>query len=126
MSNWIGSTVKQLWNYAMHVLHNFLGLDTNTIAFCLGQYSLHLLLLKSSMIKEMPQSYIMFLSVTSAVPFNKGCAETRLRRSQWNFKDLWSIYPDTFIYPTLMLKGSIGLELYYKNFVNYRPLFVYF
>ena len=23
MSNWIGPTVKQLWNYAMHLLHNF-------------------------------------------------------------------------------------------------------
>ena len=26
MSNWIGPTVKQLWNYAMDVLHNILGL----------------------------------------------------------------------------------------------------
>ena len=24
MSNWIGPIVKQLWNYAMHVLHKFL------------------------------------------------------------------------------------------------------
>ena len=24
MNNWIGPTVKQLWNFAMHVLHNFL------------------------------------------------------------------------------------------------------
>ena len=36
MSNWIGPTVKQLWNYAMHVLHN-------TAAFCLGRSSLHIL-----------------------------------------------------------------------------------
>ena len=49
MSNWIGPTVKQLRNYAMHVLHNFLGFNTNTTAFCLGRSSLHLLLLKSSM-----------------------------------------------------------------------------
>ena len=26
MSNWIGPTVEQLWNYAIHVLRNFLGL----------------------------------------------------------------------------------------------------
>ena len=26
MSTWIGPTVKQLWSYAMHMLHNFLGL----------------------------------------------------------------------------------------------------
>ena len=49
MSNWIGPTVKQLWNYAMHVLHNFFVFNTNTTAFCLGRSSLHLLLLKSSM-----------------------------------------------------------------------------
>ena len=48
MSNWIGPTVKQLWNYAMHLLHNFFGFDTNTTAFCLGRSSLHLLLIKSS------------------------------------------------------------------------------
>ena len=45
----IGPTVKQLWNYVMHVLHNFFGLNVNTTAFCLGRSSLHLLLLKSSM-----------------------------------------------------------------------------
>ena len=27
---------KQLWNYAMHVLHNFLGFNIHTTAFCLG------------------------------------------------------------------------------------------
>ena len=37
--------------WCMHVLHNFWGVDINTTAFCLGQYSLHLLLLKSSMTK---------------------------------------------------------------------------
>ena len=50
MNNWIGPTVKQLLNYAMHVLNNFWGANINTTAFCLGQYSLHLLLLKSSIL----------------------------------------------------------------------------
>ena len=27
MNNWIGPTVKQLWNYAIHVLHKFGGLN---------------------------------------------------------------------------------------------------
>ena len=52
MSNKIGPTVKQLWNYAMHVLHKFFGFNINTTAFCLGQSSLHLLLLMSSMIEH--------------------------------------------------------------------------
>ena len=49
MNNWIGQTNKQLWNFAMHKLHNLWEFDINTTAFCLGLYSLHLLLLKSSM-----------------------------------------------------------------------------
>ena len=49
MSNWIGPTVKELWNFAMHVLHKFFGFNINATAFCLGQSSLHLLKLKSSM-----------------------------------------------------------------------------
>ena len=49
MSNWIGPTVKQLWNDAMHVFNNFFGFNINTTAFCLGRSSLHLLILKSSM-----------------------------------------------------------------------------
>ena len=48
-NNWIGPTVKHVWNDAMHVLHNFGEFDINTTAFCLGQYSHHLPLLKSSM-----------------------------------------------------------------------------
>ena len=39
MSNWIGPTVKQLWNFAMHVLHNFFGFSINTTTFCLGRSS---------------------------------------------------------------------------------------
>ena len=49
MNNWIGSTDKHLLNDAIHMLHKFLWFDTNTTAFCFSQYSLHLLLLKSSM-----------------------------------------------------------------------------
>ena len=50
MSNWIGPAVKQVWNYAIHVLHNFFRFNINTTAFCLGRSSFHLLLLNSSMI----------------------------------------------------------------------------
>ena len=50
MNNWIDPTVRQLRSYTMHVLHNFQGFNTNTTAFCLGRCSLHLLLLKSSMV----------------------------------------------------------------------------
>ena len=42
-------TVKQLWNYPIHVLHNFFGFNINTTAFCLGLNSLQHLLQKSSM-----------------------------------------------------------------------------
>ena len=48
MSKQVGPKVKQLWNVAMHVRHNFLGVVINTTAYHLGRYSLHLLLLKSS------------------------------------------------------------------------------
>ena len=49
-------TVKQLWNYAMHVLRIFFGFNNNRTAFCLGRDSLHLLLLESSMGKLMRKS----------------------------------------------------------------------
>ena len=35
MNNWIGPYSKQLWNYAMNVLHNFFGLNINTNSFLL-------------------------------------------------------------------------------------------
>ena len=43
MNNWIGPTVKQVWNIAMHVLHNFFGLLKTQQLTHLGRYSLHLL-----------------------------------------------------------------------------------
>ena len=43
---------KKLWNHPMHVLDKFFGFNINTTAFCFGQSSLHLLLLKSSMISH--------------------------------------------------------------------------
>ena len=54
----IGTTVKHELNNAMHVLHNFLGFDINTTAFCLGQYSLRLLLLKTSMSESMHRTLV--------------------------------------------------------------------
>jgi len=44
MSKQVGPKVKQLWNVAMHVRHNFLGVVINTTAYHMGRYSLHLLL----------------------------------------------------------------------------------
>ena len=35
MNNWIGPYSKQLWNYALNVLHNFFGLNINTNSFLL-------------------------------------------------------------------------------------------
>jgi len=55
MNNWIGPIVKQLGNYAMHVLHNFFGFNITT-AFCLGRSSLHFLILISSMARPIYHS----------------------------------------------------------------------
>ena len=66
MSNWIGPTVKQLWNYALHLLHNFFGFNPNTTAFCLGQSSLHLLLLKSSMVYHL-STLLCYCKISSIV-----------------------------------------------------------
>ena len=49
MNNQIGPTVKHVRNDAMHLLNNFLGFVMNTRAYHYGQYSPHLILLKSSM-----------------------------------------------------------------------------
>ena len=49
MNNWIGPIVKRVRNNAMRVLHNIWGGLTHTTAFRLGQISLHLLILKSSL-----------------------------------------------------------------------------
>ena len=49
MNKWIGPTVKQLWNYAMHCCINLFEININATAFCFGRSSLHLLLLKSYM-----------------------------------------------------------------------------
>ena len=56
MNNWIGPTVKRLWNDAIMccIILGFFYL--NTTAYCLGQYSLHLLLPKSSMVVLMIQT----------------------------------------------------------------------
>ena len=35
--HWIGPTVEQLWNYAMHVLHNIFRYNKNTTDFSLGR-----------------------------------------------------------------------------------------
>ena len=53
---WATGSAQQLWNYAMHVLHNFLGFYINTTAFCLGRSNLHLPILKSSMAYLIEQS----------------------------------------------------------------------
>ena len=42
---------------SMHVLHKFWGVNINTTAFCLGQYSLHLPLLKSSIAHQFLRAY---------------------------------------------------------------------
>ena len=49
MNNWICPTFKHEWNYAMHVLHKFLGFGISTTAQHLGRLSLHLVLRKNYM-----------------------------------------------------------------------------
>ena len=52
MNKWISPKVKQLWHVAMHgLLHAFFlgGGVITTTAYHLGRYSLHLILLKSSL-----------------------------------------------------------------------------
>ena len=44
MNNWIGPTVKHVWNNAMRLMWNIWVFDINSTAFRLGRYSLHLLL----------------------------------------------------------------------------------
>ena len=46
---WTTGSAQHVWNNAMHVLHNFWEFVINTLIYDLGPYSLHLLLLKSSM-----------------------------------------------------------------------------
>ena len=48
MNYWIGPTVKPVWNFVLHMLHNFLGCGIKTRAYHLRKYILHLLLLKIS------------------------------------------------------------------------------
>ena len=48
MNYWIGPIVKPVWNFVLHMLHNFLGCGIKTRAYHLRKYILHLLLLKIS------------------------------------------------------------------------------
>ena len=52
MNSWIGPTIKQLLELCHLCVKYFFGFNIKTTAFCLGQYSLHLLLLKSSMVRD--------------------------------------------------------------------------
>ena len=80
MSNWIGPRVKQLWNYAMHVLHKFLGFNINTTAFCLGRSRLHLLILKSSVVSlfELTLRFLNFKIWTS-----EGSKSLKIHINNW-------------------------------------------
>ena len=50
MNNWTDSIFKRVWNVAIHVIGNFLSFVINTSAYQWADMSLHLLLLKSSMV----------------------------------------------------------------------------
>ena len=115
MSNWIGPTGKQLWNYAMQVLHNFWGLNINTTAFCLGQSSIHLLLPKSSMtihfkwLKNYQTYYVAF------TPWRI----TGRQMAVYLFKNIflvhkWASLPISFMPPkTLRVNGPLKTVLVY-------------
>ena len=114
MSNWISPTVKQLWNYAMHVLHNFFRFNTNTTAFCLGQSSVHLLLLKSSMIKLLCFRRAHFREITA---FGQSTLCLTISTTMRRWYKLW-----------FLIKGLL-IELFtWQSFliVQSRHLFVYF
>ena len=68
MYNWNGPTVKHVWNNAVHGQHTFLGFHINTTAYCLGQYILLLLLLKSSMLQvdSLGRRWLIRLKCTAA------------------------------------------------------------
>ena len=55
MNNWIGPTVKHVWNDTLFALLILFGFVISTTAFHLSQQSIHLLLLESSMAQHTPE-----------------------------------------------------------------------
>ena len=100
MNNWIGPTAKQLWNYVMHVLHESFGFNINKTTFCLGQSSLHLLLLKSSMVQHISmrkkeRNDLCFLSLEL-----QWGGRSRLR----NYSTCYANFDRFLLYQTLQVK----------------------
>ena len=109
MSNWTVPTVKQLWNVATHVLHNFLGFNTQTTAFCLGRYRLHLQLLKSSICSHYKLAIIgislpAFTFNTTCQLFRSFCFSDKI----WTFCDRKFQVFDFSI--TLAASAAVGLS----------------
>ena len=109
MSNWTVPTVKQLWNVATHVLHNFLGFNTQTTAFCLGRYRLHLQLLKSSICSHYKLAIIgislpAFTFNTTCQLFRSFCFSDKI----WTFCDRKFQVFDFSI--TLSASAAVGLS----------------
>ena len=109
MSNWTVPTVKQLWNVATHVLHNFWGFNTQTTAFCLGRYRLHLQLLKSSICSHYKLAIIgislpAFTFNTTCQLFRSFCFSDKI----WTFCDRKFQVFDFSI--TLAASAAVGLS----------------
>ena len=145
MNNWISPIVKQLWNYTMHQLHNFLGFKINTTAFCF-------LLLKSSMtssLQEMVsrcshrsvclvitiQVYLIFLCVLLHVPTRSLWLNNFLAKNIFRFLFLFCAflllewprfvlmkavakYPQDFISSTLIPFQSMFLSVFLSIFLS--------
>ena len=145
MNYWISSIVKQLWNYTMHQLHNFLGFKINTTAFCF-------LLLKSSMtssLQEMVsrcshrsvclvitiQVYLIFLCVLLHVPTRSLWLNNFLAKNIFRFLFLFCAflllewprfvlmkavakYPQDFISSTLIPFQSMFLSVFLSFFIR--------
>ena len=77
MNTWISRMVKRVWTYAMHVLHNFFRFVINTTVYHLCRYSLHLLLLKRSMVEVINNCYIIQQSITVGHSPASGCTAVK-------------------------------------------------
>ena len=105
--------VKRVWTYAMHVLHNFFRFVINTTAYHLCRYSLHLLLLKRSMVEVINNCYIIQQSITVGHSPASGCTAVK----RLNYRSV-STHAVRFTFSPQIFSHS-------KNFFNICYLCVY-
>ena len=121
MSYWIGPTVKQLWNYAMQVLHKFFRFNINTTAFCLGRSSLHLLLLKSSMTRLVGTRTHSIWILTHALSFCEFMPSFSLSLSV-----ILTIKSQSLSLSVSFFVADVKTFLKFLNFVHFKSLVTFF